>query len=164
MSVAAWSERATRVARPNPPLVPSHRNLAIDWASYRDDSAQEHGGRRANHYLSDSSSEGGSTVIGKVGTLLGAAAVILLLAAGSVGAAVAVQPPPDRPSIAVPATQTLELEPTPDAEPPVPVQQLPDPTTTTPPSRATPATMHATSPSAPSGGTAVSFTIADPRR
>lgn len=100
-------------------------------------------------------------MIGKVGTLLGAAAVILLLAAGSVGATVAVQPPPDRPSIAVPATQTLELEPTPDTEPPIPVQQLPDPTTaTTPPT--TPA--HATSPSAPSGGTAVSFTIVDPRR
>src|SRR4051794_30928925 len=162
MSVAGWSERAMRVARPNPLLVPSHRNLAIDWASYRDDSAQEHDGRRANHYLSDSSSEGGSTVIGKVGTLLGAAAVILLLAAGSVGATVAVQPPPDRPSIAVPATQTLELEPTPDTEPPVPVQQLPDPTdaTTAMPPPTTPA--HATSPSPPSGGTAVSFTIADP--
>jgi hypothetical protein len=140
--------------------------LAIDWASYHDDSAQEHRGRRANHYLSDSSSEGGSTVIGKVGTLLGAVAVILLLAAGSVGATVALQPPPDRPSIAVPATQTLEVEPTPDTEPPVPVQQLPDPTTTTPPSRTTtpttPAT--ATNPSPPSGGSAVSFTIADPRR
>ena len=61
-------ERATCVGRPKPSLVPSHRNLAIDWTSYRDDSAQEHDGRRANHYLSDSSSEGGSTVIGKVGT------------------------------------------------------------------------------------------------
>src|SRR3954451_7311705 len=161
MSVAGWSERPARRARPIPQLVPSHRNLAIDWASYRDDSAQEHDGRRANHYLSVSSSEGGSTVIGKVGTLLGAAAVILLLAAGSVGATVAVQPPPDRPSIAVPATQTLELEPTPDTEPPVPVQQLPDPTDAT---TAMPATAHAPSPSAPSGGTAVSFTIVDPRR
>jgi len=94
-------------------------------------------------------------VLGKAGKLLGAVAVVVLLAGGTVGAAVAVQPPPDRPTVSVPATETLMLEPTPDTEPPVPVTPLPDPTTTT-----TPPPVHTVRPVAPaSGGTAVSFTI-----
>ena len=98
-------------------------------------------------------------MVGKVGTLLGAAAVMILLAAGGVGAAVAVEQPPDRPTIQVPATQTLEFEPTSDTEPSVPVEQLPDPTTTTP---TPPPQAHAASPATPAaanGGTQVSFTI-----
>ena len=97
-------------------------------------------------------------MLGKAGTLLGVAAVAVLLAAGGVGAAVAVQPPPDRPTIAVPANPTLEFEPAPDSEAPVPAEPLPDPTTTTTaPPMARPLT-----PAGPatSGGTAVSFTIA----
>jgi hypothetical protein len=100
-------------------------------------------------------------VLGKAGTLLGVAAVAILLAAGGVGAAVAVQQPPDRPTVVVPANPTIEFEPAPDAEAPVPAEPLPDPTTTTTaPPIAQPATPAAPAAPATSGGTAVSFTIA----
>lgn len=62
-----WSSRATRVGRPKPPLVPTHRNLAIDRAGYRDESAQDNGGRRANQYLVGIVVRGGHQRVGQGG-------------------------------------------------------------------------------------------------
>src|SRR5690242_79047 len=112
----------TRVGRPKPPLVPSHRNLAIDGASHLDEGSQDNGGRRANQYLVRIVVRGGSRVLGRRGALVGMAAAIVL-AAGGVGAAVAVQPA-DAPAHAPAPDETTRV---------VTVLDMPVTTTTTTP-------------------------------
>src|SRR5581483_9651281 len=69
LSGTAWLEGATRVGRPKPLLVPSHRNLAIDRTSHRDESAQDNGGRRANNYLVAIVVRGGQQGVGQGGNV-----------------------------------------------------------------------------------------------
>src|SRR5437763_16369345 len=115
MSGAEWSEGATRVGRPKPPLVPSHRNLAIDRASHLDEGSQDNGRRRANQYLVGIVVRGGSTVLGRGGALVGIVAAVVLTV-GGIGAAVAVQPDasPAPPTATATRMVTIIDQPVPD--------------------------------------------------